>query len=389
MKVIVFTGPTLSPREVVEIIDATCLPPVSQGDVYRAVADCPAAIGIIDGYFERVPAVWHKEILWAMSEGVHVFGSASMGALRAAELVSFGMVGVGAIFEAYRDGVLEDDDEVALVHGRPEDDYRAGSDPMVNIRATLARAGAEGILGGPARALLQRTAKELFYPERSYARILELAAARGAPPAELEAFRRWLPEGAVNQKRGDALAMLRAMREFLATDPGPKCVSYVFEDTMHWEVLRRSAGEVMPEPQSGADALVLDQLRRDPEALERARAGALGWWLAAGRARREGYSIDAVARLDQAAEFCRVHGLSGSADVARWLESNQCGRERLESILESHALAAREENRGGAGLENYLLDYLRWTGSYAALLERVRSLKPSSPSRRRRSAKHP
>jgi len=389
MKVIVFTGPTLSPREVAEVIDATCLPPVSQGDVYRAVAGRPAAIGIIDGYFERVPSVWHKEILWAMSEGVHVFGSASMGALRAAELVPFGMAGVGAVFEAYRDGVLEDDDEVALVHGRPEDDYRAGSEPMVNIRATLARAGAEGILGGPACAILQRTAKELFYAERSYARILELAAARGAPPAELEAFRRWLSEGAVNQKRDDALAMLRAMGEFLATDPGPKCVSYVFEETMFWEALRRSAGEVASEPQDGADALVLDQLRRDPEALERARAGALGWWLAVERARREGYSIDAVTGLDQAAEFCRVHGLADSADVARWLENNQCGHERLESILESRALAAREESKAAAGLEDYLLDYLRWTGSYAALLERARSLKPPSPSRRRWSAKHP
>ena len=379
MKVIVFTGPTLSPREVMEVIDATCLSPVSQGDVYRAVAGRPDAIGIIDGYFERVPAVWHKEILWAMSEGVHVFGSASMGALRAAELVPFGMEGVGAIFEAYRDGVLEDDDEVALVHGRPEDDYRAGSEPMVNIRATLARASAEGILGEPARGWLERTAKELFYAERSYARIIELAAARGAPPEELEAFRRWLPEGAVNQKRDDALAMLRAMREFLASDPGPKRVSYVFEETMFWEALRRSAGEVSSGPQSAVDALVLDQLGRDPEALERARAGALGWWLAAERARREGYSIDAFARLDQAAEFCCVRGLSDSADVARWLESNQCGRERLDSILESRALAAREENRAGAGLEDYLLDYLRWSGGYAALLERARSLKPPSP----------
>ena len=379
MKVIVFAGPTLSPAEVAEVIDATCLPPVSQGDVYRALPCSPDAIGIIDGYFERVPAVWHKEILWAMSEGVHVFGSASMGALRAAELAAFGMEGVGAVFEAYRDGILEDDDEVALVHGRPGDDYRAGSDPMVNIRATLARAGAEGILGELARGILQRTAKELFYAERSYARILELAAARGAPPEELEAFRKWLPEGAVNQKRDDALAMLRAMREFLATEPGPKCVSYVFEETLFWEVLRRSAGEVASQPQSEGDALVLEQLRCDPGALERTRAGALGWWLAAERARREGHSIDALARLDQAAEFCRVHGLSDSADVARWLENNQCGRERLESILESHALAAREESKAGPGLESYLLDYLRWTGSYAALLERVRSLKPPSP----------
>lgn len=37
--------------------------------------------------------------------------------LRAAELHSFGMEGVGRILESYRDGILTDDDEVALVHG--------------------------------------------------------------------------------------------------------------------------------------------------------------------------------------------------------------------------------------------------------------------------------
>ena len=40
-----------------------------------------------------------------MSEGVPVFGAASMGALRAAELHEFGMRGIGRIFEAFRDGV--------------------------------------------------------------------------------------------------------------------------------------------------------------------------------------------------------------------------------------------------------------------------------------------
>src|SRR6185295_3890747 len=94
--VVLFTGPTLSPREACQRLEAVCLPPAAQGDVYRASLRRPFAIGIIDGYFERVPAVWHKEILWAMSEGIHVFGSASMGALRAAELALFGMIGVGA-----------------------------------------------------------------------------------------------------------------------------------------------------------------------------------------------------------------------------------------------------------------------------------------------------
>src|SRR5690242_11394092 len=211
MKSIIFVGPTLSPCDVSDVLDAVCLPPVAHGDVYRAALKWPSAIGIIDGYFERVPSVWHKEILWAMSQGIYVFGSASMGALRAAELSPFGMTGVGAIFEAYWDGVLEDDDEVAVAHGSGGASYRAGTDAMVNIRSTLLRARVERILDAEVVDLLLQIAKKLFYPERSYARILEVAAERLVPLNQLDDFRKWLPAGAVNQKREDALLMLRAM----------------------------------------------------------------------------------------------------------------------------------------------------------------------------------
>jgi len=59
-------------------------------------------IGIVDGNFETVATVWHKEILWAMAQGIHVYGAASIGALRAAELAEFGMKGVGAIFRHFQ-----------------------------------------------------------------------------------------------------------------------------------------------------------------------------------------------------------------------------------------------------------------------------------------------
>ena len=36
----------------------------------------PAAIGIIDGFFESVPSVWHKEILYAIHAGIPVFEAA-------------------------------------------------------------------------------------------------------------------------------------------------------------------------------------------------------------------------------------------------------------------------------------------------------------------------
>src|SRR5262249_22679622 len=122
-RVFVFLGPTLPVGRARELLDAVYLPPVQQGDVLRLLGRAPRVIGIVDGYFDTVPAVWHKEILLAMAEGVHVFGAASMGALRAAELHPFGMVGVGRVFECYRDGVLTADDEVAVAHGPGDTGY--------------------------------------------------------------------------------------------------------------------------------------------------------------------------------------------------------------------------------------------------------------------------
>ena len=100
-----------------------------QGELYVAAHAKPAAIGMVDGYFDGVPAVWHKEVLWALQAGIAVFGASSMGALRAAELHSFGMRGIGRIFEDYRDGRLTDDDEVALLHGPAEADTSNSASP--------------------------------------------------------------------------------------------------------------------------------------------------------------------------------------------------------------------------------------------------------------------
>src|SRR4030095_17254214 len=93
-----FTGPTISPAEARVELEAVYLPPAAEGDVYRAALKRPQAIGIIDGYFQSVPTVRHKEVLWAMSRGIHVFGSARIGALRAAQLHPFGMEAAGTVF---------------------------------------------------------------------------------------------------------------------------------------------------------------------------------------------------------------------------------------------------------------------------------------------------
>ncbi len=238
MTVIIFTGPTLSPEEGCKILPAEYLPPASRGDVYRATLKRPRAIGIIDGYFENVPSVWHKEILWAMSQGVHVFGAGSMGALRAAELAAFGMVGIGSVFEAYRYGQIEDDDEVAVEHGPWETGYLS-TDAMINIRATLSAAAAANIVVPETSTRLLEIAKALFFKHRSYSRILQRAESDGLPVSELDGFRNWLPSGRIDQKKDDARAMLTFIKEWLATDPEAKSVIYTFEFTTKWDALVR------------------------------------------------------------------------------------------------------------------------------------------------------
>jgi hypothetical protein len=363
----VFAGPTLSAREIGAVVDAVCLPPVAHGDLYRVTLERPRAIGIIDGYFERQPAVWHKEILWALSEGIHVFGSASMGALRAAELAPFGMVGVGAIFEAYRDGVIEDDDEVAIVHGPEDTGYRVGSDALVNIRATLEKACATSVLDAASAAAMLRIARSLYYAERNYARVIEAAHAEGISPASLERFRRWLPTGAVNQKRDDALAMLRAMGACLDTNAGPRVADFVFEDSLWWYELRTHAAEAgMPDH----DVRVLEALARNPALWERCRTAALGWQLAGEEARRDGATVDAGELVERAADLCRRLNLPDAAALDCWLDANRMSRAGLEHLLESGAIAARASAIRGDILLPTVLQYLRWTGEYARLLDR-------------------
>ena len=270
MSACVFVGPSLAVGDARAVLDATFLPPAKQGDVHRVVSLMrPRVVGIIDGYFQWVPSVWHKEILWAMHQGVHVFGAASMGALRAAELAPFGMHGVGRIYEAYRDAVLdccpgepfEDDDEVAVEHGPGELGYVAVSEAMVNIRCTLAAAESSGVIGSGLRRHLNGIAKGLFFPERTYDAVFGSARAAGLPEGELAALREWLPNGRVNQKRADALALLAAIRDFMASDPGPPRPRFHFEHTTLWE---RSLADHSPESiHSPDEACVLEELRLD------------------------------------------------------------------------------------------------------------------------------
>jgi hypothetical protein len=208
-KVIVFLGPTLSVAEARQHLDALYLTPAGNGDVVRAVFEhSPKAIAIIDGVFAQSPAVRHKEILWAMSRGVRVYGASSMGAVRAAELTEYGMSGHGLVFRWYRRNSLADDADVAVAMAPAQLGSFPLGDALIDIRLTLKKAVLDGIIGRKVQVTLEILARSIHYTERSYSTLLSFAAEYGTPSHDLRNLDLWLERGKRKQKACDAICLL-------------------------------------------------------------------------------------------------------------------------------------------------------------------------------------
>ena len=375
-EVYVFLGPTLAAGRARAELDAVCLPPVSEGDIYRLWARRPRGIGIVDGYFERVPAVWHKEIMWIMERGVHVFGAASMGALRAVELDSFGMRGVGWVYQQFRDGTLDRDDEVAVKHEDAGEGYLALSEAMVNVRRTLQAAEDQGIISAATRDALSIAGTALFYRDRIWPELLRPGRAAGADAAEVDALRQWLPAGRIDQQADDAVAMLREMGGFLATDPARQQVNWTMANTARWESAKPRAGTMSPDGTAGFTGMlerILDEIRLlGPGALEAARDRGLLRFFAADVAEHAGIMIGEERRQDAVAEFRVSNGLSRGADLARFLHANDLSADGFERLVVADEMARWAcEQAEWDGIGN-LLDDLRIRGNYASVLARAK-----------------
>jgi hypothetical protein len=194
---------------------------VGSGDVVRAVVDhAPSAIVLIDGVFGQAPAVRHKEILWAMARGVRMYGAASIGALRAAELAPHGMVGHGLIFRWYRRTPLADDAEVTVPMGPQELGSRALGEALIDIRLTLRRAERQGVIDKQLRQQLERQARSNHFSIRTFKSLLAVAASQSESIETLEALKTWLAHGLVKQKRNDAVGLLTHLSRFRTFEPG-------------------------------------------------------------------------------------------------------------------------------------------------------------------------
>jgi hypothetical protein len=381
-EIVVFLGPSLPLDEARRTLPARYLGPARCGDVLRARRFSPRAIAIVDGVFARTAAIWHKEILLALDDGIPVFGASSMGALRAAELVPFGMIGVGRIFEAYRDGLYTDDDEVALLHGPAESAYREMSEAMVNIRATVAHGVAAGVICPESAERVLRCAKDTFYQARSLGAAIDRAWAGDPRADEPIRFRRFVADGGyVNQKRLDALELLAHLSTHGTSSPGvvPQIHRTTFIVKLHYDTMCRP----FDAPDTG--------LPRDEQvALEAAALGPI--YPLVCRLAQLMSIVHAIADARSATDAhqpiaggvcpCAEFALGSSARTRRWAAARDLdavGRARFEARLARirsvvDAYQRRHGRRAAHRLRRrHLLDLMRLDGAYCRVRPARRS----------------
>lgn len=346
--VVVFLGPSLPAAEARRIAPCRVLPPARAGDVFAVLPERPLAIALVDGLFDTTPSVWHHEILAALDAGVAVFGAASIGALRAAELRRHGVVGVGTIFAAYRDRRLVDDGEVALLHAGAEHGVRPLTVPLVTVRAGAAAARGAGIVSARQARALVRAGAAIPYGDRIWPRVLR--AARLPPDARARLIE-FLPR-APDPKAEDARACVRAAAEFARArragappPPGPGIgvpPSHVRRARLAHARTVLPGGSTVP----SADVLAAVARRRDAgrlaaEGLRRALLASLArsWGLAPGPDDAERALRAWLARLGVPARrrdaFLAACGLDDGA--ARTLAEDLALEARLLSLSERAA----------------------------------------------------
>lgn len=363
MNAVVFAGPTISRDDIHARLDAQVRPPAASGDLARAAASGASVIVLIDGIYERTPAVGHKEILWALECGVGVYGAASMGALRAAELDSFGMVGVGYVYERLRDRHITSDDAVAVAHLDSSHDHRAMSIALVDIEVTLGRASDAGVIDDHQCRALIEAAAALFYPDRIWPTIVGAVDARIISDVDAAALRTWLQSGHRSQKTDDACAVLeRTASDIAGQNVAVRTPGWTLARTAHW---RRVESNLALSHAMGAPiepSEIDEHLRSTGDDAEIAQR-ALLQHLSIRLAKLEGVHVDTEHAV---AELRTKLNLDDDETLSRWLDANDLDIDGCRRLANAQACVTWAAGRFDDETRKALADVLRIRGRYPA-----------------------
>ncbi|HYO05902.1 MAG TPA: TfuA-like protein, partial [Phototrophicaceae bacterium] len=174
---------------------------------------------IIDGYFlQDYPPTPIEVYNLLRKRGVRVFGSSSLGALRAVELKKFGMAGIGKIFELFSKGVIDSDDEVAVTFTGYAG-YK--SDALIDIRYNLFLASKNNIIDNDTKRIILRVSKDTYFPYRTYGDIMD-ESKRLFPSQrkQIDDFGEYLVKNKRSLKEKDAMELLKTIKREIHTRGG-------------------------------------------------------------------------------------------------------------------------------------------------------------------------
>jgi len=207
---LIFIGPSLDRNVAAPLLAADYRPPIRRGDLTQAIEAGYAFIGIVDGEFRQSLAISLQEIRTALAKGARLYGSSSMGALRAVEAFPLGMVGIGEIYWWFRSEKIDSDDEVAICFNA--ETGVALSEPLVNIRATLDAATQSEIIDADIREIVLLAAMQLPFPSRTYPNLAKQLKTLLSPRI-LRPLASFFQSSAVDLKADDAKLLLRVIKE--------------------------------------------------------------------------------------------------------------------------------------------------------------------------------
>ncbi len=324
-------------------------------------------IVIIDGVFNNVASVWHQEILWALSQGIGVFGAASMGALRAAELRSVGMRGVGIIAQAYCNGrfpgfsdPFDGDDEVAILHGPAELGWRQITIALADLRWSLYCEVRRGVLSAVAAQQTVNMLKPMCFAARTRETVQSVLAQTAPRAVSLVDA---LLQGQT-LKQQDA----RKAFKFMQRKGGSVRLDDArFHETANWRAFRAQADGEEGRPAVDGTWDALAELRMQPATWRRVRRDAMSRLVALGAAPAPRNEIE----LRHAVmHFRRARGLHDRNTVRAWLSANDCEMHDLDRIAESEAAIALYERSGHWRIFEMMADLLKAENFYFSLKER-------------------
>jgi hypothetical protein len=124
------------------------------------------------------------------------------------------MIGIGKIFQLFKHGKLDADDEVAVTFS--QDLYRLQSEAMVDIRYNLYLSLKRGFVDKETKDAIAKVAKSIYFPYRTYQNIIE-ETIKNYPQLEnnTRRFEAYILRNRKSLKERDALKLIEHIRDMI------------------------------------------------------------------------------------------------------------------------------------------------------------------------------